>query len=213
MAIDRDLSAIRARVQKNCDNDSVFFPNSEVDQFINEAFNNLAEDSQVNETSSDTTTTSGTYLYSIPSNCIQITEVTYDNELLDKREKEFILGLYDSNSTPSDKTGTPSAWSYESLTQIRLYPTPDAAKTLTIYYTSYPTELTDDTDESTFLKRADQYAEFYATKRCALMDKEMGVASYYERLEKEAWKRFIQIQKKKPQYMDDKNVYGQETNY
>ncbi|HPD19166.1 MAG TPA: hypothetical protein PLF61_05840 [Candidatus Goldiibacteriota bacterium] len=196
----RNLAAIRDRVLKNLGSDSDFYPNDLIDEYIVMGFNHIAEEVEMHELSDEQTTQSGIYLYDIPDETIQINTVLYDNKVLIKKEKKEILKLYNGIS-PENITGTPEYFCRENLTQIRLYPTPSAEKTLTINYSSYPTDLTNDSDISQFLRRADFIAECFATFMLKYQDGETDMGARYERLYYDNLTRLKMVQIDMPQFI------------
>lgn len=204
----RSLSSIRTRVQKNLGNDTDYFPDSDVDEYINQALDECAEISGAYQQVDSQTTASGTYLYTLPSNCIQVKEVLYNGAPLSKRDLNYILQFFGEGDDPADSTGVPNYYADYSLTQLWLYPTPSAAQTLQIIYSGYPSALSADGDYSPFLKIVDRIAENWATSRMYLRDQEPGQASYYERLYKKDRARFHVMCKNKPLFTENVEDYG-----
>lgn len=203
----RALSSIRARVLRNLGGDAEYFTEDDIDTYIQQAFDDLAENSKVYDWSSTDTTVSGTRLYDKPSNVINIDALTYDNVSLRKQEKADILKMYDNGNTPELALGSPTSWCVWNLTQICLYPTPNEAKTIEFHYKGYMDDLTDDTDESELLKTADVVAENYATMMLWPRDREAGQYQIYRGLWQQARAKLILNQINEPQYMSTEDYY------
>lgn len=203
----RALSSIRERVRRNLGGDSEYFTDADIDTYIQQAFDDLAENSKVYDLSSTDTTVAGTRLYDKPSSAINIDALTYDNISLRKQEKADILKMYDSGNTPEAALGSPTSWCIWNLTQICLYPTPNEAKTIEFHYKGYMNDLTDDTDESELLKTADIVAENYATMMLWPRDREAGQFSIYRGLYREARAKLLLNQINEPQYLSTEEYY------
>jgi len=203
----RSLSALRSEVLKNLGSDNDYFTDDDIDYFIIKAFDNMAEECQSNMLEDTQTATPGTYLYDIPEEAIAIQDITYDNALLEKIEKKDMLKKFSSGHTPATVTGTPTQWCMYSLTQVMLYPTPDSADNIVMHYVGYPANLADDSDTSSFIRKADQVAAFYATAMLAARDTENTQFGIYYKLYKEAMNKFLMNQIKKPQHLSGSDIY------
>lgn len=193
----RSLASIRERVLKNLGADSEYFQNEDIDEYINQALDECAEITQAIEKTSLQNTVSGTYLYNLESDVIQVKSICYDNNMLKKVELSTIISLYGGNS-PETVTGKPYYWAQYSLNQIWVFPTPNEIKTLSIISSVYDTPLANDSDYSSFLRAVDKLCEYFATYMLALRDDEHGKASAYKALYDKLKRRFKLLSKKRP---------------
>ena len=193
----RSLSAIRSRVLKNLGSDSDYYPNDEIDEYINICLDECAEMSGANEATDTQTTVVGTYEYTLDDAVIQVRAVIYDSRVLDKVDYVTMLSLYGDN-TATELTGTPYCWASYGVNKIRLFPTPDEAVTLEIVSTSYADPLATDSDYSVFLRTVDRLAEYFATAMLAGRDDENGKYSLYMSLYNKLKRRFNLNAKKRP---------------
>jgi hypothetical protein len=117
-----------------------FFPDAEAYLVMYQGCMELAVKANAIEDSLTTTTVSGTQEYDFPTNTLAIRRVTYDSKrlsLIDSRQADS-LALYNDLTTT---TGTPAYWEeWEDV--IKLWPTPDSAKTLKVYIYARPQEIT-----------------------------------------------------------------------
>jgi hypothetical protein len=197
---DRSLAMLRSQVRKNMQGDSVYFPDEDIDYWLNKALEECSEIVGEYKQSEDQTTVVGTYRYLLPDNCINITDMTYDNRPLIKVDLSWILEQYNTTNTPPTLTGTPSNWAEDTFGYIRLFPTPVEAKTLTIYFEGYHPALAADTDIIQFSRRADDVCVQFASMQLSARDGENGKYGMYKDMYKTAKGQFIIAQKKKPQF-------------
>lgn len=96
--------------------------------------------------SSSTTTVAGTAEYTKPSGCIEIRQMTYDNQKLERMDQREFFAQNLTGTTAIQ--GRPTHYILWGNT-VTLFPTPDEAKTLKIWFTSEPVTVTSGTDIST----------------------------------------------------------------
>jgi hypothetical protein len=120
------------------------------------------------ETSSSATTVDGTGYVAVPSDCLVVREI-FDgtNEVrLDWISWPDYIGKTDRADTSAEST--PSYWS-RSGSSLYLYPTPDAAYSLTIHYKKRVTDLSGASDVTVIGKEWDdvilEMATFFARNR------------------------------------------------
>ena len=209
----RDKAAIRDRIRKNLGNDSAYFPDADIDGYINQAFDECSEISRSEITSETTASVAGTYLYTKPTDVVLITDVTYDNAPLKKINLDEVLKMSEGEGGPAGQTGTPEYWVDYGVSQIWLYPAPSEVKNIVVYYAKYADELSAETSTSTFMKAADRVAEFYATSLLAERDDEKEKADRYYRRYVKQKARFHLMQKNRPiatrqsEYFTDNETY------
>jgi len=201
-----EFSTLQSAVLSNLHEDSQFFTSAEIKRALNYAYRDLAKVSKAYRTYEDTTTTSGTYEYDKPDDCIQIREVIFDEKTLRKIDLSEILKNQVKGQAPSSLTGTPAFWAEHELKKIWLYPTPDAAETLRIYYATFPDELTDDTDTIVFEDYdAEQYMIAKATSQLWRKDNESYQTESYKKEANLYLARFICSIKSVPLILESNN--------
>lgn len=123
----------------------------------------------------------GQSTYSFPAVKIQqIEALHYDNVRLENvpfaEAERYII----SNDPSQTEQGTPSFW-YEWDGELTVWPKPDSTKTLTLYYTAYPDELTGDVSQ--LLSVPDKFynavVDFILAK-CYEMDEDMNASQLAE---------------------------------
>ena len=123
----------------------------------------------------------GQSTYSFPAVKIQqIEALHYDNVRLENvpfaEAERYII----SNDPSQTEQGTPSFW-YEWDGELTVWPKPDSTKTLTLYYTAYPDELTGDVNQ--LLSVPDTFynavVDFILAK-CYEMDEDMNASQLAE---------------------------------
>lgn len=123
----------------------------------------------------------GQSTYSFPAVKIQqIEALHYDNVRLENvpfaEAERYII----SNDPSQTEQGTPSFW-YEWDGELTVWPKPDSTKTLTLYYTAYPDELTGDVNQ--LLSVPDKFynavVDFILAK-CYEMDEDMNASQLAE---------------------------------
>lgn len=202
----RTLSTLRAQVRKNMQDDGTYFPDSTIDFWLNKALEECSEIVGEYKQSEDQTTVSGTHDYLIPDNCIDITDVTWDNLPLKKVDLSWILSQYSNTVNPITTTGQPAFYADENFGYIRIYPAPMEAKTLTIYFEGYAPSLAADTDIIPFVRKADEVCIQYASMQLCAQDGENGRYGMYKDLYLGARGKFRIAQKRKPvfsKYIDN----------
>lgn len=124
------------------DEDSIQINDTDIENWVNEAQMAIVERNEPLKAVSTVTTEIGKAVYDWPTPKINAVDaITYDGRRL--RNIEMVQAL-DHLSGGDPKDGTPTAW-YEYAGQFTLYPAPDEAKELKLYYTKYPDDLTTDT--------------------------------------------------------------------
>ena len=202
----RTLATLREQVRKNMQGDSDYFTDFDINFWLNKGLEECAEIVGEYKQQEDDTTVIGTHDYLIPESCVNITDITYDNIPLKKVDLSWILSQYPSSTSPTLPLGQPGFYADENFGYIRLYPTPNAEKTLSIYFEGYTPALAADTDLIPFIRKADEVCIQYASMQLSARDGENGKYGMYKDMYKGALGKFLIAQKKKPvftKYVDN----------
>lgn len=142
----KDVQTLMTEVKRLFGDESgVQLDDTDIIRWANEAQMEIVNVNGALKAKSSITTTPGQGTYTFPDVKIQrIASLHYDNVLLPNTpfaEAERLLMLADAQqNTPP---GVPEFW-YEWAGEFTLWPTPAEAKTVTVYYTAYPADLTGD---------------------------------------------------------------------
>lgn len=163
------------------DESGVQLDNADIQRWANAAQQEIVTSNKAIKARSTTPSVVGTSTYTFPAVKIQqIESLHYDNVRLESvpfAEAERIIISQDPNQ---EETGTPLFW-YEWDGDFTLWPTPDAVKNITIYYTAYPDELTGDTTQ--LLSVADKFYNAvvdYVMSKAYEMDEDMQASQMAE---------------------------------
>lgn len=116
-------------------------------QWSNDAQMAIVEKNKILKSTSTTTSVVGQAEYTFPTPLIsQIESITFDNELLRNIDYGTAQRQLISLDPQQEEEGIPEAW-YEWAGEFVLFPKPNVAKTIKIFYTRYPEELTGDPDQ------------------------------------------------------------------
>lgn len=128
-----------------------FWTEEQIRRWINEGCQDIARRSQTLQTSSTISAVAGTQSYTLPATVLQVNRIEYkrtgDSNVyaLEFRENNtmdpiWFLGKTIHRATPTYYT----TWGYPPTVTMLLYPTPDAAGTITVYYYKQATQLATD---------------------------------------------------------------------
>ena len=163
------------------DEAGVQLENADIQRWANAAQQEIVSNNKAIKAKSSLTTLPGTATYAFPDVKIQqIESLHYDNGALTSvpfAEAERTIISLDPSQT---EVGVPTIW-YEWAGEITLWPKPDEAKALTIYFTAYPNELTGDTAQS--LSVPDKFYNAvvdYVLSKCYEMDEDMQASQMAE---------------------------------
>lgn len=163
------------------DESGVQLDNADIQRWANAAQQEIVNSNKAIKAKSTLPSVIGTSTYTFPAVKIQQVEALhYDNVRLENvafAEAERIIISQDPNKL---ETGTPSFW-YEWDGEFTLWPTPDAVKNITLYYTAYPEDLTGDTSQ--YLSVADKFYNAvvdYVLSKAYEMDEDMQASQMAE---------------------------------
>jgi hypothetical protein len=117
------------------DEASVQITNADIVRWINEGAMEIVSKNPIIQATATTTTVSGTKNYAMPTDILQMIMVEYDSGFLTAASMEQIK---EKTGTYQATTGVPQFW-YMFANTVYLWPVPNAAKTLTLYYVQAPT--------------------------------------------------------------------------
>ena len=125
--------------------------------------------------------------YTFPAeNIHQVASIHFDNKLISHVPFIQAESIIISSSGSTSATGTPEVW-YEWGGEFTLWPSPDTAGTITVYFSKYPDELT--TDNDALLGLPDKFFSTivnYIMMKCYEMDEDHQASQLAEGRYKEA---------------------------
>lgn len=124
------------------DEDSVQITDGDIIRWINAGQREIVANNPILKAKATVTTTAGTGIYSKPADVYQLESIKYDTGFVQPIGFEEAQARF--GPLTEDK-GAPIYW-YAWQDDIYLYPIPDEAKTLTVYYTKSPTAVTVSSD-------------------------------------------------------------------
>lgn len=186
----RLVSSVMSRVRRTFGDESgVQLQDSDMIRWINDAQATICNRNKVLKTRAFTWTQANIAEYQFPSEDIeQIESLHYDGRILPN--KSFAQAELQLQNAP-DSTGEPWFW-YEWGGAFTLYPTPDSAKQLTIYYTTQPDPISSVDDKlnvpdkyfvaivNYVLAQAYEMDEDWQASQAKLQQVEQSVASFGE---------------------------------
>lgn len=111
-------------------------------QWANDAQQAINTKNKIFKAKATTSSVAGQSSYQFPDQRIQQVEsLLFDGSPISPVEMPTAQNTIQASDPQNEESGTPTAW-FEWGGEFTLYPTPDAVKTITIYYTRYPTPLT-----------------------------------------------------------------------
>lgn len=111
-------------------------------QWANDAQQAINTKNKIFKAKATTSSVAGQSSYQFPDQRIQQVEsLLFDGSPISPVEMPTAQNTIQASDPQNEERGVPSAW-FEWGGEFTLYPTPDAVKTITIYYTRYPTPLT-----------------------------------------------------------------------
>lgn len=150
----KSLLALRTSVRDRLDEDTQrFWLDTQLNRWINEGAKDIARKTESLQTRVDIATTANTQEYSLPVDSIRIHRVEWrrsgDDQVFPLEYRDF--NSIDSITWTAQTTsrGTPylfTMWGFAPSLKLVLYPTPETAGSLKIFYYRLPTERTSDGD-------------------------------------------------------------------
>lgn len=163
------------------DEAGVQISNEDIVQWANDAQQAINTKNKIFKAKSTAATVPGQANYAFPVELIQQVEsLTYDGMLLQNIEMATAQRTLGSSDPHQEETGDPVAW-YEWAGEFTLYPVPNEAKNLVLYYTRYPTPLTGDDQQE--LDVPDKYYQAvvdYVLWKCYELDEDWNGAQLKE---------------------------------
>lgn len=146
------LSTARTAIRERLDETTAtFWSNTELNRWINEACRDIARATEsLRDTSTIAVTLPSTYNYTLPSDTIRVHNVewvrTGDTQIY-PLEPTRVTGAEAMGWTNQDTSGNPQmffTWGFSGDAQLYVWPKPDAAGTITLYYYRFPAEVSSD---------------------------------------------------------------------
>jgi len=163
---------------------------------INDVYTRVVVETEANATLATTTLTAGDTTYTLPSGISRLKTIVctpvggFQTRPLLRWTIDKMLTMRSAAAGPGSNNGSVYAYCLIGLNEFEVYPTPQSADTLTIYYTARPTALSADADTPII-------PEPYATE-CLVYGASANVAqftgdpqmSWYQQLSDDAMARF-----------------------
>lgn len=163
------------------DESGVQLDNTDIQRWANAAQQEIVTQNKAIKAKSTLPTVVGTSTYTFPAVKIQqIEALHYDNVRLENIPFAEAERIIISQDPGQEEKGTPVLW-YEWDGDFTLWPTPDAIKNITIYFTAYPDELTGDTTQ--LLSVSDKFYNAivdYIMSKAYEMDEDMQASQMAE---------------------------------
>src|SRR3990167_1840604 len=183
-----DLSAIRTdakRLLNVSSTDTAQFSDAELNSWINQWLRYTATWLKHPITEESQTSTDGTATYTITADFLEITDIYYDDAKLAAVDEDY-LSARDSQWRDTDNKSTPLYYLQEDSKVFRLYPIPDAAKTILIRMRVVPTSLSDDADPPDLPTSYHDTAQWYVVAMGFFKLREFDKA-------KDHWNRYLHM--------------------
>lgn len=127
------------------DEAGVQLDSADILQWANDAQQAINSKNKILKAKATSLSVGGQASYQFPDERIQQVEsLLFDGSPISPVEMATAQASIQGSDPHGEETGTPVAW-YEWGGEFTLFPVPDAVKTITLYYTRYPTTLTGDT--------------------------------------------------------------------
>lgn len=170
------LATIRNQVYETT---AAFYTDAEIYSYMWQAEQDLAEITKSTEAKDTSVTSStGTQLYNVPSTVAYIHRVEWDGVKLKKIDltEEDALDFNQYGSTKQQ--GSPNFY-FQWGNQIGLYPVPNDAKNVTMYYYAEPSVITSASTAFTLPSILHRYIPDYALYRMYAKDQDEGRAQFH----------------------------------
>lgn len=186
-----DLTALLAMTRRLYGEDSTSYQDdTDLTAFLNEGYRKLAERADALESKTTFSTVAGQAEYAsgdtgFPTDMLRPLKVYYDDIALTPIDYREIIALNDPN-------GTPDRYYVRRFPQkLGLYPTPDAAKTVTLHYSAQTTALSATTDTPTLPAAYHMALCFYAASMWAASDRDGGAVQLFTGMFNDAVANFL----------------------
>lgn len=119
---------------------------------VNRVYFNVVVETEANTQVATSTLTAGTNSYVLPSGISRVKTMVctpvggFQTRPLLRWSQDKMLTMRSAAAGPGTNNGSVYAYCILGLSEFEVYPTPQSADTLTIYYTATPTALSGDTD-------------------------------------------------------------------
>lgn len=178
----RTFAQVRRAVKRTFgDEAGVQLEDADIVQWANDAQQAINTKNKIFKARSTSVSVPGQGDYEFPVELIQQVEsLTYDGSPLRPVDIATAQTAIQGSDPHSQASGTPVAW-YEWAGNFVLYPTPDDAKEIALYYTRYPAPLTG--DDAQLLDVPDKYYQAvvdYILWKCYEMDEDWNGAQMKE---------------------------------
>lgn len=172
------------------DESGVQLDDNDIQRWANEAQMEIVRSNGVLKVKSSLPSVVGQSTYSFPDLKIQsIASLHYDNRLLPNTPFAEAERLIISTDPEQTAIGSPELW-YEWGGEFTIWPKPEESKTITVYYTAYPAELTG--DPSQLLSLPDKFypaVQSYIMMKAYEMDEDHQASQLAETRFREAVQR------------------------
>lgn len=163
------------------DESGVQLDSADVQRWANSAQTEIVNSNKAIKAKSTIPSIVGTATYTFPAVKIQqIEALHYDNAFVENVPFAQAEQVIISNDPQNIQTGAPVFW-YEWDGELTFWPTPDAVKNITLYFTAYPADLTGDTDQ--FFDLPDKFYNAivdYCLMKAYEMDEDMQASQMAE---------------------------------
>ena len=163
---------------------------SKVKDWLNQVYAHVCVEEEVNITSATMTLTSGTASYTLPSAVLRIKEMvttpvgSVQNRPLIQTDLDYILTRRQSSGGTAAALGWVTHYALLGLNDLEVWPTPQSADTITIYYVALPTALSADGDVPILQEPyASKVLEFGALAEAADFKSDPAVTEYRQMFE------------------------------
>jgi hypothetical protein len=131
--------------------DPTFYTDTKCNDAIYEACIELALESESIRGTTTLTTEAGTAEYALPANSAKIVKITLDDDSADLDYRTEFEMDRDYPNWREAASGAPRYWLLGDTTNyLRLYPTPDSARSLKLYWYGMPVDFASDDEEAPF---------------------------------------------------------------
>lgn len=161
-----------------------FFTDNEIKDSINYALQEeFPQATRYTDYEATTTSVANQEDYTLPDDCVELDEVSYDGEFLVFMELREIMKLKSYTISGIDNTGVPDNYTVLSNRILRFFPIPDLdSKEIKIYYRGKPPALSGDSDVPGIPSQFHRLLAFYVLWQAKMKDNELEQGEYYRKL-------------------------------